>query len=82
MRSRLLLRIGVAALIGLAAPYVDLAVKCREPTSEACVWAKAYMPLTRPVYLVFFGLLTFGTLSLIARLIAGGRAGRIHPPNA
>ncbi len=78
MRSRLL-RIAFAALIGLGAPYVELAVKCRRPSSEACVWAKAYMPLTRPVYFVLFGLLTFGALSLIARLTAGRRRGAGPP---
>jgi hypothetical protein len=59
----------------MAAPYVELAVKCREPTSEACVWGKAYLPLTRPVYFVLFGLLTVGALSLMARLTGGRRDG-------
>lgn len=69
----LLLRISLAAAVGLAAPQVEVAWKCRTPpaeghaTSEACVWARAYLPLTRPVYFVLFGLLTFGALTLYAR---------------
>jgi len=72
VRSRLL-RIAVAALVGLAAPQVEVAAKCRRPDSEACVWAKAYLPLTRPVYFVLFGLLTFGVLSLMTHLTARRR---------
>ena len=70
----LLLRIALAATVGLAAPQVEVAWKCRTPlaegraTSEACVWARSYLPLTRPVYFVLFGLLTFGALTLYARL--------------
>jgi hypothetical protein len=73
MRS-LVLRIAVAAAVGLAAPQVEVVWKCRTPpaeghaTSEACVWAKAYLPLTRPVYFVLLGLPTFGALTLYARL--------------
>ncbi len=66
MRSRFL-RIALAALVGLAAPYVELAVHCRAPASEACVWGRAYLPLTRPVYFVLFGLLAYVVLALLAR---------------
>lgn len=77
MRSRLG-TILIAVAVGLAAPEVEIALKCRTPpaeghaTSEACVWARSYLPLTRPVYFVLFGLLTFGVLTL------GGRIAR-HP---
>lgn len=70
----LLLRISLAVAVGLAAPHVEVAWKCRTPpaeghaTSEACVWARSYLPLTRPVYFVLFGLLTFGALTLYTRL--------------
>jgi hypothetical protein len=73
VRSRLL-RILIAAAVGLAAPEVEVALKCRTPpaegraTSEACVWARAYLPLTRPVYFVLFGLVTFGVLTLGGRI--------------
>lgn len=49
----------VALFIGLAAglgyPYVDIAVACRAPESEACVWGKAYFPLTLGLSLVLLG---------------------------
>ncbi|HEX8213033.1 MAG TPA: hypothetical protein VF584_22855 [Longimicrobium sp.] len=70
----LLLRISLAVAMGLAAPEVEVALKCRTPpaegraASEACVWARSYLPLTRPVYFVLFGLLTFGALTLYTRL--------------
>jgi hypothetical protein len=61
MRSRLAasavsLLIGAAA--GLGYPYLDLAVACRVAGSEACVWRKAYFPLTFWVSLVLIGGIT------------------------
>ncbi len=73
MKSRLL-RITIAVAVGLAAPQVEVAWKCRTPpaegraTSEPCLWARTYLPLTRPAYFVLFGLLTFGALTLYAHL--------------
>ncbi|HEX6370962.1 MAG TPA: hypothetical protein VF006_18730 [Longimicrobium sp.] len=63
-----LLRGVIAAAVGLAAPSVEIALRCRPPlqTSETCVWLKAYLPLTRPLYFVACGLLTYGILSLAA----------------
>ena len=57
----------VAVLAGLAAgigyPFVDIALACRVPTSEACVWGKAYFPLT---------------LGLSVVLVGGGVAGLVY----
>jgi hypothetical protein len=64
---RRLVRAIVALGVGLAAPHVELWVKCRAPSSEACVWGRSYMPLTIPVYLVLFGGLTYVVLALISR---------------
>jgi len=38
-----------ALAIGIAAPHVELAWKCRQgfESSEACVWGRSYLPLTR-----------------------------------
>lgn len=33
-------------IVGIGYPFVDLALACRTPDSEACVWGKAYLPLT------------------------------------
>ena len=43
------------AAVGVSCPYVELALACRVPASEACVWGKAYFPLTLTVSLVFLG---------------------------
>lgn len=43
------------AAVGVAYPYVEIALACREPASEACVWGKAYFSLTLTVSLVFLG---------------------------
>ncbi len=44
---------GLAAGIGY--PLVDVALACRAPISEACVWGKAYLPLTLGVSVVVLG---------------------------
>ena len=62
----------VALAVGLAAPHVELWVKCRAPSSEACVWGRSFLPLTVPVYLVVVGGLTYAVLALVARR-RGGR---------
>lgn len=45
--------VGLAAGIGY--PFVDVALACRAPISEACVWGKAYFPLTLGVSVVVLG---------------------------
>lgn len=80
-RARLL-RLAVAAVVGAAAPYVEVAARCRgEPrpgraTSEACTWARAYLPLTRPAYFVLVGGLTW----LLLGIASGARRGAGAPP--
>jgi hypothetical protein len=36
----------LALLIGAGIPLLERGIKCQQPTSEACVWAKAYLPLS------------------------------------
>lgn len=54
-RASLLIAICLGLLAGLGYPYVDLALACREAVSEACVWGKAYFPLTLGLSLVLIG---------------------------
>ena len=74
MQSRLL-RIAIAVAAGLAAPWVELAIRCRTPhpatrvATEMCVWTRAYLPLAAPIYLVFYGLVTYAGLSLVAAAV-------------
>ena len=52
-------RVVAAAVSGIAVgilyPIVDLAIACRVPTAEGCVWGKAYLPLTFGLSIVVLG---------------------------
>lgn len=54
-RARLLTALATGALISLGYPLLDLALACRDPVSEACVWGKAYVALTPCSSAVFVG---------------------------
>lgn len=54
-RAPLLIALLTGAVIGIGYPYVDLALACRVPDSEACVWGKAYFPLTLTISVVMLG---------------------------
>ena len=45
----------VGLIVGVGYPFVDVALACRAPISEACVWGKAYFPLTLGVSVVVLG---------------------------
>jgi hypothetical protein len=49
MRTRLahaLTGLATGGLLALGLPLLDLWRDCRAPSSEACVWGRAYLPLT------------------------------------
>jgi hypothetical protein len=52
----------VGLIAGIGYPFVDVGLACRVPTSEACVWGKAYFPLTLGVSVVVLGGLVTGLL--------------------
>jgi hypothetical protein len=54
-RSAFFTAFAAGLIVGLSYPVVDLALACRAPSSEACVWGKAYLPLTFGVSLVLLG---------------------------
>ena len=54
-RSSLFTALFVGLLAGVGYPFVDVALACRLPTSEACVWGKAYFPLTLGLSVVMVG---------------------------
>jgi len=43
------------AAVGAAYPFIQLAIDCRAPQSEACVWGKSLLPLTLAVSVVVVG---------------------------
>ncbi len=76
----LIVRFVVALAIGVAFPYVELAWKCRESSghSEACVWARAYFPLSRWVEPIIVTPIAFVVLTLLVRAVS--RRPDRHPP--
>lgn len=50
-----LIALCVGLIVGIGYPFVDVALACRAPISEACVWGKAYFPLTLGVSVVVLG---------------------------
>jgi hypothetical protein len=60
--ASLLIALAAGAAIGAAYPYIEIALACRAPASEACVWGKAYFSLTLTVSLVLLGPLAAGVV--------------------
>jgi hypothetical protein len=58
----LVLALCAGVAVGVGYPYVEVALACREPASEACVWGKAYFSLTLTVSLVFLGPVAAGVV--------------------
>ena len=60
--------LAVGLIAGTAYPLIDLALPCRAPTSEACVWGKAYLPLNvRTEFSIVGGIVTLVTYLLLVR---------------
>jgi hypothetical protein len=54
-RASLLAALSIGLVVGIGYPFVDLALACRAPASEACVWGKAYFPLTLGASVLLLG---------------------------
>jgi hypothetical protein len=61
-RFPFLTALSVGLMVGVGYPFVDVALACRVPISEACVWGKAYLPLTLSVSVVVLGGVVTGLL--------------------
>ena len=61
-RSSLLVALLGGLAVGIGYPFVDIAIACRAPMSEACVWGKAYFSLTLTVSVVLLGGIVAGVL--------------------
>ena len=66
-RSSLLIALSIGLVVGIGYPVVDVALACRVPTSEACVWGKAYFLLTLAVSVVLLG----GVVTTLAYALLG-----------
>jgi hypothetical protein len=67
-------------IVGIGYPFVDLALACRIPDSEACVWAKAYLPFTLGLSVVLLGGLVTA-LAYAALMWKRRRESNDVPPN-
>jgi MFS family permease len=63
--------IGVAA--GAALPFIDVAIACRAPESEACVWGKAYLPLSLGISIAIIG----SAVAMLVYALLAWRSGRV-----
>ena len=54
-RIRISIAIVAAIICAVALAAAEVYVKCRLPTSESCVWSRALLRLTVPVYLLVIG---------------------------
>ena len=53
--SLLLIALSVGLAAGIGYPFVSLGLACRVPVFEACVWGRAYFPLTLAASMVIVG---------------------------
>lgn len=81
-RAALVVALVVGLVVGLGYPYFDLAAACRIPDSEACVWGKAYFPLSLGVSLILLGgitaVLVYAALSWRGERKGGDDAGQLR----
>ncbi|MFN2566646.1 MAG: hypothetical protein ABR499_16740 [Gemmatimonadaceae bacterium] len=67
-------RLLLAALAGVVAmlsvPLGNLWLKCQQPTSEACVWSKAYLPVSLGLTFVTLGVPVFVVALVLLRRAA------------
>lgn len=45
-RASLLFALEAGLIVGVTYPFVDLGLTCRSPVTDACLWGKAFLPLT------------------------------------
>ena len=73
-RSRLIATLATALVIGFAYPYLELAWKCRgDAASEACVWGRAYFPLSRWVEPLIVAPIAFAVIVVFRRIFERDR---------
>jgi hypothetical protein len=63
----------VGALAALTVSYGNLWLKCQQPMSEACVWSKAYLPLSLGLTSVILGVPVFVVTLILLRRYAATR---------
>jgi hypothetical protein len=72
-RAPLLIALSIGAAVGIGYPFVDIGLACRVPDSEACVWGKAYFPLTLSISIVMLGGIAAGLAYAVLVWRRGGK---------
>ena len=54
-RTSAIIALVVGPIAGAAYPFVQLALDCRAPQSEACVWGKSLLPFTLAISVPLLG---------------------------
>ena len=57
--NRYLWALIAAVVVGVGLPQIEIALACRHPLSEACVWGHAYLPLNVAATVLLLGVPTF-----------------------
>lgn len=71
-RVRAIIALAAGLVAGVAYPLLDVAMSCRAPDSEACVWGKAYLPLTLGISIPLVG----AVVAWLAYRVLAARADR------
>lgn len=61
-RFPFLTALAIGLMVGAGYPFVDVALACRLPSSEACVWGKSFLPLTLGISVLLVGGVVTGVL--------------------
>ena len=73
---RVALIVALSIAIGIAYPFLELAVQCRRPDSEACVWARSYWRLSiwiEPPIVAVIAAIVLGIAVAAVRRAGGAR---------
>lgn len=71
-RRHLFFFLGLGILLGIGSTLVQLRLACRVPDSEACVWGRAYLPVSLPLGATA-GLVLAAIAFIVVRIVAHRR---------
>jgi hypothetical protein len=75
-RSSGVLALVLGAIVGIVYPFIQLAVDCRAPQSEACVWGKALLPVSLAVSTVAVGAIAAAAIFAVLEWHRRAKEGR------
>ncbi len=68
--ARAVLAVVVGVVAAVVVPLGNLWLKCQQPVSEACVWTRAYLPLSLAFTTVILGVPVFVVTLVLLRKYA------------